>query len=139
MEWPDHANGSALNLEYLLGKLATDTEHLSKDYQEIKAWLQHLEQENVQRQIEHAVLRTEVHLHTPEMPDAHGLSWTRMSELMEAGSVALDWAKAIFKALMTLRDLAIGLLSGTAVWKIWSDPLAVKHVLQGLAQAIGLS
>lgn len=139
MEWPDHANGSALNLEYLLGKLATDTEHLSKDFQEVKAWLQHLEQENVQRQIEHAVLRTEVHLQTPEMPDAHGLSWTRMSELIEAGSVVLDWAKAIFKALMTLRDLAIGLLSGTAVWKIWSDPLAVKHVLQGLAQAIGLS
>lgn len=136
-----HANGSAVDWTYLLGELASTSKHTLSEVQGIRQDLADLHHENTQRQIEHAILKTKHESLEAKMetPSDRGLSLTMLSDLMERGGEYLEWGKAFFKALLTVRDLTIWAVSGTALYKLLTHPLEIKHLAQGSLGWIGLS
>lgn len=135
MEWP-HANGSSSDLTLLLGEAVSNTRIIITDMRDVRNKVDFLMLENVQRKADHQSLLEKIE---PDSEPPRGFMRMSVSEAMEKGSRAWEAGRQVFEALVTFKTTVGWCLSGTAIYKMISQPLEVKQFCLSFLAIFGLS
>lgn len=136
MNWPGHANGSSADLTLLLGEAVTNTRTIITDMRDVQKDVKFLLQENIQRKADHQLLLEKIE---PDSEPHPGFMRMSLSEAMEKGTKIWDTGRQMFEALATFKTTLGWCLSGTAIYKMISQPLEVKHFFLSFLAIFGLS